>query len=430
MTNSRFPAFQHPDFRLMWTSDLLAITGAQLVLFAVNWHVVNLLSGQTLTLFGTTLDETALKALALGTLGLARVLPILLFSLLGGLVADSRDRRQIVLRARVAVGGVSLLLALFTLTGAMTVPLVYLLSAATAGVNAFGNPARQALIPNLVPREHLTSALSLNTLMWQVATILGPALFAGLIPLLDIGWMYALNAGAFALAVLLMLRLRYRPAPDAPHAHVGRESLMEGLRFTFGSRIILSTMLLDFFATFFSSAQTMLPLVVSDVLRLDAAWYGILGTAQPIGAVLAGSVMAWRGEVRRQGRVLLAAVLVYGAATAVFGASTSFMLCYVMYALTGAGDTVSTVIRNIIRQSHTPDPLRGRMTGVNMMFFIGGPQLGELEAGIVAAAFGVPFSIVSGGVATVLLTLWIAAAYPQLREYTLGSDDPVPAAEG
>jgi MFS family permease len=179
-------------------------------------------------------------------------------------------------------------------------------------------------------------------------------------------------------------------------------------------------MLLDFFATFFSSAQTMLPLVVTHVLKLDAQWYGIMGTAQPIGAIVCGMVMALRGEIHHKGLVLLTGVTVYGLATMIFGLSTSIWLSYVMYALTGAGDTISTVIRNVIRQINTPDHLRGRMTSVNMIFFMGGPQLGEFEAGVVAAAFGVPFSIVSGGIATVLLTLWVAWKFPDLRNYTGG----------
>ena len=177
-------------------------------------------------------------------------------------------------------------------------------------------------------------------------------------------------------------------------------------------------MLLDFFATFFSSARTMLPLVARDVLGLGPAGYGLLATAQPAGAVLAGVVLAWRRDIRRQGVVLLVSVAIYGAATALFGISSVLWLSYLLFALTGAGDTVSTVIRGTIRQLNTPDRLRGRMTSVNMIFFMGGPQLGELEAGVVGSLLGVPFAIFSGGVATVLLTGWVAWRFPRLRRYT------------
>jgi len=180
-------------------------------------------------------------------------------------------------------------------------------------------------------------------------------------------------------------------------------------------------MMLDFLATFFSSARTMLPIVAGDVLGVGAAGYGLLATAQPVGAVLTGVVLSLRREIRRQGLVLLVSVAVYGLATALFGLSTVFALSYLFFGLTGAADTVSTVIRGTIRQLVTPDRLRGRMTSVNMIFFMGGPQLGELEAGLVASLFGAPFAIVTGGLATVLLTGWIAWRYPQLRRYMGGS---------
>jgi MFS family permease len=203
-------------------------------------------------------------------------------------------------------------------------------------------------------------------------------------------------------------------------------ALIEGLRFTYRSRLIWSTMLLDFFATFFSSARTMLPIVASDILGVGVLGYGLLATAQPVGAVLAGAILALRRDIYRQGVVLLTSVAVYGLATVLFGLSTVFFLSYLLFGLTGAGDTISTVIRGTLRQMMTPDNLRGRMTGVNMIFFMGGPQLGELEAGLVAAVFGAPFAIVTGGLATILLTGWVAWKYPQLRTYT-NRTEPEPA---
>jgi MFS family permease len=158
--------------------------------------------------------------------------------------------------------------------------------------------------------------------------------------------------------------------------------------------------------------------VATDVLKLGVEGYGFLATAQPVGALIAGAIVALRRDIRHQGVVLLVSVGVYGVATALFGLSTSFALSYVLFGLTGAGDTVSTVIRGTLRQLLTPDHLRGRMTSVNMVFFMGGPQLGELEAGLVASVFGAPIAIVTGGLATVLLTALIAWRYPRLRNYT------------
>ena len=194
---------------------------------------------------------------------------------------------------------------------------------------------------------------------------------------------------------------------------------LEGLRFVFRSPLIRSTMLLDFFATFFSSATALLPIFAQDVLHVGARGYGWLYAAPAAGAVLMSAAMVLLADrIERRGPV--AAVggrSVYGVATVVFGMSRSFWLTFACLALTGVADTVSMVIRNIVRQLETPDRLRGRMIGVNMVFFMGGPQLGELEAGAVANWLGAPFSVISGGLGCMLAVAWVAASTPELRRY-------------
>jgi MFS family permease len=311
------------------------------------------------------------------------------------------------------------ILAAITLAGQVNVAILYLFTAAISGVTAFGNPARQAIVPNLVPREHLTNAISLNNVMWQVATIVGPAL-AGLVwYALDPGWVYAINALSFGAPIIALVLMSYRGAGASGGVGLGWGSMVEGIRFTYQSRLIWSTMLLDFFATFFASARTMLPLVAGNILDVGALGFGVLSAAQSVGAVLTALFLSLSKTIRRQGVVLLVSVAVYGLATMLFGLSSLFVLSFLMLALTGAGDTVSTVIRASLRQLVTPDHLRGRMTGVNMIFFQGGPQLGEMEAGLVASAFGAPVAIFTGGLATILLTIWVAWKYPSLRNYVV-----------
>ncbi len=388
-------------------------------LIAVNWHIFELLRGQTLTLslFGRSIDLGA-EALGLGTLGLVRVIPIVLFALLGGMLADTRNRRTLLLYAEVAAALMAGALAVLTLLGRESVLIIYLFTAALSAVAAFENPSRQSLVPHLVPPEHFSNAVSVQTLTWTTAAIIGPALAGLLVAYVDTGFVYALNALSFLAVVVSLLMMRYRGQVAASSAGLGLGSLLAGLRFVFRTPIISSTMLLDFIATFFSSARTMLPIVANDILGVGAVGYGWLATADSVGAVVAGSVLATRGDqLRRQGPVLLVCVAVYGAATALFGVSSLFLLSFFLLMLVGAGDAVSTVIRGTVRQLSTPDELRGRMTSVNMMFFMGGPQLGELEAGLVAAAFGVPFAVVSGGLATVLLTALVAWKFPILRRY-------------
>jgi len=415
----RLAALRNHDFRLLWTGQVLSTLGTQMQLTAINWHVYALLRGQTysITLFGRAIPLGA-EALGLGTLGLVRIVPVLIFALAGGLLADTLDRRRLMIITNVVQIIPAALLAALSFIGRETVWVLYLLTAIGAAAGTFETPARQSLVPNIVPREQMTNAVSLVTLSWQIGQIVGPALAGVLLAQLNIGVVYAFNVVSFVAIVVALLRMRYRGGAAERPAGLGPGAVLEGFRFVYREKIVWGTMLLDFFATFFSSARTMLPIVAGDVLGIGEIGYGLLSAAQPVGALVAGAITSLRGEIRRQGIVLLASVAVYGVATALFGVSVSTALSFVLLALTGAGDTVSTVIRGTIRQVVTPDRLRGRMVGVNMMFFMGGPQLGELEAGLVASLLGAPLAILTGGIATVLLTALIAWRYPRLRNYT------------
>jgi len=208
--------------------------------------------------------------------------------------------------------------------------------------------------------------------------------------------------------------------PSAPGARddVSLHAAIEGLRFVFRSPLIRSTMLLDFFATFFSSATALLPIFAQDVLQVGAKGYGWLYAAPAVGAMATSAALVpLIDRIERRGPALLWAVGGYGVATVVFGVSRSFWLTFACLMMTGATDTVSMVIRNIVRQLETPDRLRGRMMGVNMVFFMGGPQLGEMEAGAVANWLGAPFSVISGGIGCLIATGWVAGTTPALRHY-------------
>src|SRR3954468_7191218 len=283
-------------------------------------------------------------------------------------------------------------------------------------------PARQALTPNLVPREHLANALTLNTIMFQVAAVIGPALGGIVIGQLGVTWAYAFNAVSFLVVIAALLMMKGVGAQGVEGSGQRPEftvhAALEGLRFVFRAPLIRSTMLMDFFATFFSSATALLPLYAQDILGVGASGYGWLYAAPAAGAIVTSAIMVRAVDrIDRRGRMLVWAVVGYGVATAAFGVSKNFWLSFTCLALTGATDTVSMVFRNLIRQLETPDHLRGRMVGVNMVFFMGGPQLGELEAGLVAQWLGAVFSVVSGGIGCIVATAWIAATTPTLRRY-------------
>jgi MFS family permease len=323
-------------------------------------------------------------------------------------------------------------LAYLTLSGRASLPLVYAFAALTAAATAFDAPARQALTPNLVPRADLPNAISLMTILFQVASVAGPSLAGIVIATKGVGLAYALNALSFLAVIVALALMRNVPEPEvATRTPVSLKSASEGLRFVFRMPLIRGSMFLDFFATFFSSAMTLLPIFVQDVLKVGPRAYGWLYAAPSVGAFLAGVFMVGAVErIERRGRVLFLAVGAYGLATLGFGISRWFPLTYFFLALTGATDTVSMVLRNIIRQLHTPDGMRGRMTSVNMVFFMGGPQLGELEAGVVAQLFSAPVSVITGGIGCVLAVAWVAARTPELRRYVKSQPVVMPEMAG
>ena len=206
---------------------------------------------------------------------------------------------------------------------------------------------------------------------------------------------------------------------------VNLAAMKTGFRFIFNRPLILSSMLLDFIATFFASANTMMPIVARDILKVGEVGYGFLSSAQSVGSVLAGLVISQVHHLRRQGPLFLGAVVIFGATAIVFGISHTFLLAMAALVCMGAGDAVSTIIRNTIRQLQTPDHIRGRMTSINQIFFQGGPQLGEVEAGIVAQLWGVPFAIISGGIGCIVGVSLIVLKWPQLPHYN--GDEPMPA---
>ena len=365
------------------------------------------------------------RALALGFVGLARIGPILLFSMISGVAADALNRRTLMLVTQSIMAVLASVLALLTLRGLDAVWPIYVLAACSSAAGAFDLPARQALVPTLVPREHLPNAISLNTIALQIASVAGPALGGLMIASVDVGWVYGVNALSFLFVIgaLTLMKgqgsthLNGRGAAD--RGELTMAAALDGLRFVFRAPLIRSTMLLDFFATFFSSATALLPIFAQDVLHVGARGYGWLYAAPAAGALLASAVMVRAVDlIEHRGHVLIASVLVYGAATIAFGVSTLVWLTFLCLAATGAADTVSMVYRNLIRQLETPDYMRGRMIGVNMVFFMGGPQLGELEAGLVANWLGPIVSVVTGGVGCLLTTGWIAGVTPELRAYT------------
>jgi MFS family permease len=418
---SSLAALRYSNYRLLWFGQLVSFSGSMMQNAAILWHVSLLVPDNQ-------------KGIALGLVGLVRVLPIIIFSLIGGVVADAVDRVRLLIITQVTMTLSAAILAYITFHGLSVVWPLYALTAVSAAASSFDNPARNSLIPNLVPREHLANAISLNTIMFQLAAVAGPAIGGILIGTVSVGWVYAYNAVSYVAVIGALLLMRHVPrnATGGSKPEINLAAMREGLAFVFDAPLIRSTMLLDFFANFFASAIALLPIFAQDILRVGAQGYGWLFAAPSVGALIASIAMVPAADrVERRGTVLLWAVGIFGLSTVVFGLSRNYLLSLLCLTIFGASDMVSTVYRNIIRQLATPDHLRGRMTGVNMIFFMGGPQLGELEAGVLADLAGAPFSVVSGGVGALIATLYVARTTPQLRNYVrddeLVATQPAPA---
>ena len=403
------PALKHRKFALLWGGLLISVIGTQMQQWALFWHI----------------SQLSKDPIAVSVVGGVRFLAVLAFSLVGGLVADRYNRRTIMFITQFTSMFVALALGFLTLSGDIKLWEIYALTAIQAAAMAFDLPARQSLVPNLVPREDLPSAFSMQSISFNTGAIVGPALSGVVIGYLGQEYVYFINAItllAVILALLLMGRVDQVKAPVQRGFRAALLDIRDGVNFIRQQPLILSTMILDFIATFFSSANTLLPYFVQNILHVGEVAYGWLAAAQSIGAVFVGLVVSQIHHLRRQGILLLGSVVVYGAATIVFGISSLFSVIFLALVLMGAADSVSTIIRNTIRQMNTPDSLRGRMTSINQIFFMGGPQLGEIEAGAVAQVFGVPFAIVTGGVGTILGVWLIVSRWPALPRYN--GDEP------
>ena len=405
-SHSAFAALRHRDFRLLWLGQIVSVTGSQMQFVAINWHVYLLTK----------------SAFALGLVGLFRGVPIIFCSLAGGVVADALDRKRLMVVTQSVMLASAALLTVGTLAGLASVWPIYILSAFASAASAFDVPARQALMPTLVPAEDFPNAVSLGIAVFNVATIAGPAIAGFLLAESGPAVIYGINALSFlaVIAALIAMRTSGKPNLDSePRNALSLAALKEGLRFVWHTPIIVQTMTLDFAATFFASATLLLPIFAQERLHVGARGYGFLAAAPAFGSVLTALLMARLGSFRRQGRLVVSSVAVFGVATALFGISTIYWFSLLMLGTTGAADTVSTVLRQTIRQLVTPNHLRGRMTSINMMFFMGGPQLGELEAGTLAALIGAPLSVVIGGVGSLICAAIAVVKSKSLLEFEM-----------
>lgn len=396
-------ALRIPNYRNYLFGAFVSEIGNQMQTVAVAWQVY----------------EMTRNPVSLGLIGVANFLPIILFSLIGGLVADKVDRKKLLIFAQGAQLILAIVLFYLTISHLINPWIIYAILVLVSIAQSFSIPARQSVLPHLVPKEYFMNAVSINALQFQGATMIGPAIAGFLIGGIGVPAVYLINVISFLFFIVAVFSLNVAlQKHDADEVEFNMESIKEGVKFVVKTPILYTTMILDFCATFFGTATILMPVFAQDILHVGPKGLGLLYSSPAIGGVLAGVLISGvHSKIKHQGKAIIYSLVLYGLATIGFGLSKIFPISIFFLILVGFGDMVSTIIRNTIRQVITPDHLRGRMASVMRIFFQGGPQLGDVEAGFLAKAVGGSVSVVVGGLGVLVVLLILSFRGKTLREY-------------
>ena len=397
---SPFAAFAHPGFRAYIATRFLVTMSVQMLSAVVGFHVYALTH----------------SARDLGYLGLAQFLPVMLFSILAGQVADKVDRRAVLLACDLAFIASGVALTLIARSPHPSVDAIFAVFALIGVARAFYGPSGSSLLPSLVPTEDFTNAIAWQSTLWQAAAIGGPSL--GGLAYGRAGSPEPVYLGTtigFALAGLLLVWIPRVESRAGAREPATLATALAGVRYVAKNRILLGAITLDFFAVFLGGATALLPVYATDILHRDAASLGLMRASPAIGAALTAAILAFRPLGRHTGRKMFVGVALFGAATLVFGLSRSYPLTLGALVVLGAADMVSAVVRGTLIQSATPPELRGRVSAVNMMFIGASNELGEFESGTLASWIGAVGSVVFGGVGTLAVVAIWAWRFPAIR---------------
>ncbi len=404
--NSNHSPFRHRDFRIFWTGSFCSSIGSQFTNVAMAWQIY----------------ELTHSPFHIGLLGLARALPQIVLLLFAGLLADAMNRRKLMMYTQAGLCCVSASLALLTFISRASPQVLYVATILLALFSSLEQPSRQSLIPNLVPREDLARALALQGTQRHVPMIAGPSLAGLVLAIWGPATCYTVDALSWLAMLLALLRLRSEIPEGAGLRTLSLRSLKEGIDFVWHHGIILPLMMLDFGATFFGNVRGLLPIYAKDILSVGPTGLGLLYSARAVGSLGAAGAMSFCGSLKRSGQWVFIGVGIYGFATVLFAYSNWFWFSLLMLTLTGVGDTISSILRGTINQLQTPDELRGRMSSINGIFTMGGPQLGQFEIGIMAAWLGAEMAALTGGLGTLAIVLGVAVAFPHVRRFRIDEE--------
>jgi MFS family permease len=409
-------AFAYRDFNCFQGARTCVMLGVQMQSVAVGWQIY--------AATGRPLD--------LAWVGLAQFLPAAGLSLVTGHTADRFDRRAILMSCQAALAALALGLFVTTRLGS-AIGFIYVVLVGIGVARAFIGPATQSMLPTLVPVEHFGNAVAWSASFFQVATVVGPMLGGVLYAAAGGAAAVYAVAGACMLAALALVAAMRKTPPGAPRAATNRASLLAGVRYVRGNPIVLGAISLDLFAVLLGGATALLPIYARDILKLGPWALGALRSAPAAGAAVVAVALARWPLKRRAGLKMLFCVAIFGAGTIVFGLSRSFALSLAALVITGAADMVSVFVRSTLVQLATPEPMRGRVSAVNMVFIGASNELGEFESGVMAQWLGAVPSVVVGGVGTLLVVALWAWRFPRLAgvdrlEDVHGEPEPPPLA--
>jgi MFS family permease len=394
---------RHRDYRLFWTGLLLSSVGSQFTQVAMAWQIYELTN----------------SPLQIGMIGLVRAVPQMFILLFGGLLADAINRRKLMMITQGSLFFVSATLAILTYKGQVTPLTLYGITLFLALFSSLESPSRQAIVTNLVPREDLPRATALASSQRQIATIAGPSLAGVVIAFAGPAVCYAVDAASWLIMVGFLSLIRAQLSGRGGWRTISFDSLRAGCRFVWGHAVIFPFLMMDFGANIFGTVRSLYPIYARDILAVGPEGLGILYAASAAGALIGAFGFSVWGTVRRAGRWILVGVTIYGVCLLLFATSRMFWLSVLLLIGSGIGDTISAILRSTINQLSTPDELRGRMSAINSIFTNSGPQLGQFQAGALAALIGAEAAAGGGALAILAIVAVLAVRFPHMRDYRL-----------
>ncbi|HEX9787885.1 MAG TPA: MFS transporter [Candidatus Binatia bacterium] len=394
---------RHRDFRVLWFGLLLSSVGSQFTQVAMAWQIY----------------EITDSPLQIGMIGLVRAVPQMVILLFGGLLADAMNRRKLMMVTQASLFCVSAALALLTSAGQITPLKLYVVTVFLALFSSLESPSRQAIVTNLVPAEDLSRAFAIFSTQRQIATIAGPSIAGVVLAFGGPSACYAVDALSWLIMLASLALIRTRLPERGGWRTITLDSLRAGFRFVWSHAVIFPFLMMDFGVNIFGTVRSLFPIYARDILAVGPPGLGVLYAASAAGALLGALGFSLWGPARQAGRWILLGVMIYGLSLLVFASSHIFWLSVLLLVVSGIGDTISAILRSTINQLSTPDELRGRMASINSIFTNSGPQLGQFQAGALAALIGAELAATSGALLILLIVGVLVARFPRVRDYRL-----------